>query len=174
MTKTYLAVFRELSQIFDAPNYQEDHKTGILIDLFYHVIQFCRENSFTQEQTSAFFSIVKKTHEICTGIQHEIHFGLKGWPAGFRSVSIIAVVFNLRNTVRQCATVLLFLQRSCSVSRSQGDYSTTRRSQFFAFSVLGLNRFSLHVPTDGLTGSVSFTNLFRDLHLALICSMRMK
>ena len=37
------------------------------MDLYYYTLQFARENKFTKEQTSAFFSIVKKTHEICIG-----------------------------------------------------------------------------------------------------------
>ena len=39
----------------------------MLIDLYYYTIQFCRENNFTQEQTSALFSIIKKTHGVCIG-----------------------------------------------------------------------------------------------------------
>ncbi len=58
---------RELAQIFDIAEYREDLKAGILVDLYFYSIQFCRDNNFTQEQTSALFSIIKKTHEICIG-----------------------------------------------------------------------------------------------------------
>ena len=57
----------ELARIFSQSEYKEDMKQGILIDLYYYTIQFCRDNSFSKEQTSALFSIVKQTHEVCVG-----------------------------------------------------------------------------------------------------------
>lgn len=42
-----------------------DMKNAILLDLYYYTINFCRQLEFSKEQTSAFFSIVKKTHEVC-------------------------------------------------------------------------------------------------------------
>ncbi|XP_013382929.1 coiled-coil domain-containing protein 189 [Lingula anatina] len=41
-------------------------KTDILLDLYYYTIQFARDNNFTKEQTSAFFSIVKRVHDVAT------------------------------------------------------------------------------------------------------------
>jgi len=38
-------------------------KDKILIDLYYYTYIFCRDHKFMSEQTSAFFSIVKRTHE---------------------------------------------------------------------------------------------------------------
>ena len=66
--------FRELSRIFEISDYQEDLKSGVLVDLYYYTIQFCRENNFTQEQTSALFSIIKKTHEICVGRWYSVMY----------------------------------------------------------------------------------------------------
>ena len=59
--------FRVLSDIFHLDDHKTNLKTGIMMDLYYYTLQFARENSFTKEQTSAFFSIVKKTHEVCIG-----------------------------------------------------------------------------------------------------------
>jgi len=39
-----------------------DIKEKIILDLYYHLIVFAKENNFNEEQTSAFFSIVKRTH----------------------------------------------------------------------------------------------------------------
>ncbi len=61
-------IFRELAQIFHLDDYLENLKTGILVDLYYYTIQFSRDNQFSKEQTSAFFSILKKTHDICIGV----------------------------------------------------------------------------------------------------------
>ncbi|CAH1802161.1 unnamed protein product [Owenia fusiformis] len=55
-----------LAQLFNLVDYKENMKHGILVDLYFYTIQFSRENKFSKEQTSAFFSIVKKLHEICT------------------------------------------------------------------------------------------------------------
>ncbi|KAL4223699.1 hypothetical protein ACF0H5_017167 [Mactra antiquata] len=54
-----------LSDIFHLDDHKSNLKTGIVMDLYYYTLQFARENKFTKEQTSAFFSIVKKTHEVC-------------------------------------------------------------------------------------------------------------
>ena len=58
---------RVLSDVFHLDDHKSNLKTGIVMDLFYYTLQFARENGFTKEQTSAFFSIVKKTHEVCIG-----------------------------------------------------------------------------------------------------------
>ncbi|ELU07033.1 hypothetical protein CAPTEDRAFT_224982 [Capitella teleta] len=54
----------QLSIIFNLQDYKENMKNAILLDLYYYTLQFAKENSFTKEQTSAFFSIVKQTHEM--------------------------------------------------------------------------------------------------------------
>lgn len=54
-----------LADIFHLDDHRTSLKTGIVMDLYYYTLQFARENRFTKEQTSAFFSIVKKTHEVC-------------------------------------------------------------------------------------------------------------
>lgn len=41
-------------------------KDEIILDLYYYTIQFCIDNNFSKEQISAFFSIIKRTHAICT------------------------------------------------------------------------------------------------------------
>lgn len=54
-----------LADVFHLDDHKTNMKTGIIMDLYYYTLQFARENNFTKEQTSAFFSIVKKTHEVC-------------------------------------------------------------------------------------------------------------
>jgi len=38
----------------------------VLLDLYFYSLQFARQQAFNKEQTSAFFSIVKNTHTVCT------------------------------------------------------------------------------------------------------------
>lgn len=54
-----------LADIFHLDDHKTNLKTGIIMDLYYYTLQFARDNKFNKEQTSAFFSIVKKTHEVC-------------------------------------------------------------------------------------------------------------
>ncbi|KAK3084051.1 hypothetical protein FSP39_007373 [Pinctada imbricata] len=54
-----------LADIFSLDDHKENLKSGIVMDLFYYTLQFARDSNFTKEKTSAFFSIVKKTHEVC-------------------------------------------------------------------------------------------------------------
>ena len=49
-------------------DYKENLKNGILVDLYYYAIQFARDNDFTKEQASAFFSILKQTHDVAIGL----------------------------------------------------------------------------------------------------------
>ena len=58
---------RELARIFGLEDYVTSLKLGIVMDLYYYIIQFARDNNFNKEKTSTLFSIVKKIHEICTG-----------------------------------------------------------------------------------------------------------
>jgi len=58
---------RELARIFKIDDHLDNHASAVLLDLYYYTLQFARDNQFTKEQTSAFFSIVKKTHEACVG-----------------------------------------------------------------------------------------------------------
>jgi len=59
---------RELGRIFGIVDSEDHHLNEILLDLYFYTIQFARDNNFTRDQTSAFFSIVKKTHEACVGL----------------------------------------------------------------------------------------------------------
>ncbi|WAR03787.1 CC189-like protein [Mya arenaria] len=54
-----------LADVFHLDDHKTSLKTGIIMDLYYYTLQFARDNKFSKEQTSAFFSIVKKTHEVC-------------------------------------------------------------------------------------------------------------
>lgn len=58
---------RVLADVFNLDDHKDNLKTGIVMDLFFYTLQFARDNNFTKEKTSAFFSIVKKTHEVCIG-----------------------------------------------------------------------------------------------------------
>ena len=59
--------FSELARIFLLDDFRENLKNGVLVDLYYYTIQFARDHKFKKEQASAFFSLVKRTHEVCTG-----------------------------------------------------------------------------------------------------------
>ncbi|GFR81762.1 coiled-coil domain-containing protein C16orf93 homolog [Elysia marginata] len=54
-----------LADIFELDNYKDNLKTGIKMDLFYYTLQFAKEQKFSPEKTSAFFSIIKKIFEVC-------------------------------------------------------------------------------------------------------------
>ena len=58
---------RELARIFELDDYMTNLKTEILMDLYFYVIQFARDNNFAKEKTSTLFSIVKRVHEMCIG-----------------------------------------------------------------------------------------------------------
>ncbi|CAH1233916.1 C8orf74 [Branchiostoma lanceolatum] len=54
-----------LGQIFGMSDHRENLKHGVLMDLFVYTVLYARAQGFTKEQTSAFFSIVKRTHGVC-------------------------------------------------------------------------------------------------------------
>ncbi|CAI5790998.1 cilia- and flagella-associated protein 119 isoform X1 [Podarcis raffonei] len=54
-----------LSRLLDLQDFETNPRSTILLDLYFYTIQFCREQGFNREQTSAFFSIVKDVHEAC-------------------------------------------------------------------------------------------------------------
>ncbi|XP_074641739.1 cilia- and flagella-associated protein 119-like [Tubulanus polymorphus] len=56
-------IFAEIFKIEDAGS---NLKSDILLDLYFYTLKFSRDNDFSKEQTSAFFSMIKRTHEICT------------------------------------------------------------------------------------------------------------
>lgn len=60
-------LYSELARMFNLTDWRENSKSAILLDLYLYSIQFARDNKFNREQTSVFFSIVKKVHEVCTG-----------------------------------------------------------------------------------------------------------
>nr|XP_056718995.1 cilia- and flagella-associated protein 119 [Euleptes europaea] len=54
-----------LSEFFSLQDFPSNPRSAILLDLYFYCIHFCRDQGFNREQTSAFFSIVKDTHEAC-------------------------------------------------------------------------------------------------------------
>ncbi|XP_067883047.1 coiled-coil domain-containing protein 189 isoform X3 [Heterodontus francisci] len=44
-----------------------DPRAAILLDLYVYTLQFAKSHRFNKEQTSGFFSIVKRLHQACTG-----------------------------------------------------------------------------------------------------------
>ena len=64
---------RELANILKIEDYEENHLSAILLDLYYYTLQFARDNQFTKDQTSAFFSIVKRVHEAAVGRSTHCH-----------------------------------------------------------------------------------------------------
>lgn len=65
--KLFIYWSRELIRIFKLDDHRDNMKTSILLDLYYYTIQFARDSKFSNEQTSAFFSILKCIHETCIG-----------------------------------------------------------------------------------------------------------
>ncbi|XP_036362545.1 coiled-coil domain-containing protein 189-like isoform X2 [Octopus sinensis] len=55
-----------LAEIFKLTNYATVYKEKILLNLYTYSIQFAKEEKFKSEQLSAYFSIVKRVHEVCT------------------------------------------------------------------------------------------------------------
>ncbi|XP_062994428.1 cilia- and flagella-associated protein 119 [Elgaria multicarinata webbii] len=54
-----------LSKLMNLQDFDSNPRSAILLDLYFYTIQFSREQGFSREQTSAFFSIVKDVHEAC-------------------------------------------------------------------------------------------------------------
>lgn len=53
-----------LADIFHLKDWKEDLREGILVDLYFYTVHFGKDNGFTPEQMSAWFSIVKCVHEM--------------------------------------------------------------------------------------------------------------
>ncbi|XP_072127579.1 cilia- and flagella-associated protein 119 isoform X2 [Mobula birostris] len=56
-----------LAQLLCEPLQTCDPRGSILLDLYAYAVQFSRTHSFSKEQTSAFFSIVRRLHRAATG-----------------------------------------------------------------------------------------------------------
>ncbi|KAK6968610.1 coiled-coil domain-containing protein isoform X1 [Biomphalaria glabrata] len=54
-----------LADIFYLDNWKENSKAGIVLDLYYHTLQFARDKNFSKEKTSTFFSIIKEIFQVC-------------------------------------------------------------------------------------------------------------
>ncbi|CAL1539235.1 unnamed protein product [Lymnaea stagnalis] len=54
-----------LADIFVLDNWKDNLKTGIIMDLYFYTLQFAREEGFTPEKISTFFSIIKEIFEVC-------------------------------------------------------------------------------------------------------------
>ncbi|XP_038059400.1 coiled-coil domain-containing protein 189-like isoform X2 [Patiria miniata] len=55
-----------LADQFKLTDLDDNSASSILLDLYYYTVQFALNKGFNKEQLSAFFSIVKKTHEVCS------------------------------------------------------------------------------------------------------------
>jgi len=53
-----------LADIFNLTDWKDDPRQSILVDLYYYTLQFGKDNGFTEEQMSAWFSIIKSVHEM--------------------------------------------------------------------------------------------------------------
>ncbi|XP_068747535.1 cilia- and flagella-associated protein 119-like isoform X1 [Montipora capricornis] len=53
-----------LADILHLNEWKEDLRQGILVDLYFYTLQFAKDNGFTSEQMSAWFSIIKSVHEM--------------------------------------------------------------------------------------------------------------
>ncbi|XP_074854367.1 cilia- and flagella-associated protein 119 isoform X3 [Carettochelys insculpta] len=56
---------RVLAELFQLQGWESDPRAAILLELYFYTVQFSREQNFSREQSSAFFAIVKDTHEAC-------------------------------------------------------------------------------------------------------------
>ncbi|XP_029462673.1 coiled-coil domain-containing protein 189 isoform X2 [Rhinatrema bivittatum] len=56
---------RVLAGLFSLTDAEIDQRAAVLLELYYYTVLFCREQGFSDAQTSCLFSIVKKTHEVC-------------------------------------------------------------------------------------------------------------
>ncbi|XP_033628141.1 coiled-coil domain-containing protein 189-like [Asterias rubens] len=66
MNATSMADVRSiLADQFKLEDHDETSSSSVLLDLYYYTVQFALDNGFNKEQLSAFFSILKKTHEVC-------------------------------------------------------------------------------------------------------------
>ncbi|BFZ04481.1 hypothetical protein BsWGS_07519 [Bradybaena similaris] len=54
-----------LADIFMLDNYRTEPRSAIVMDLFFHTLQFAKQEQFSREKTSAFFSIIKHIFEMC-------------------------------------------------------------------------------------------------------------
>ncbi|CAM9956977.1 unnamed protein product [Lampetra fluviatilis] len=55
-----------LSDVLGLRQHMDEERTKVELDLYFYTVQFAREHNFNKEQTSALFTIVKRTHEVCT------------------------------------------------------------------------------------------------------------
>lgn len=53
-----------LADIFHLSDWKDDLRQGILVDLYFYTLQFAKDNEFSTEQTSAWFSVIKSVHEM--------------------------------------------------------------------------------------------------------------
>nr|XP_033801403.1 coiled-coil domain-containing protein 189 [Geotrypetes seraphini] len=56
---------RVLAELFSLTWAEVDQRAAILLELYYYIMLFCREQEFNDAQTSCLFSIIKETHEVC-------------------------------------------------------------------------------------------------------------
>ncbi|XP_030066373.1 cilia- and flagella-associated protein 119 isoform X3 [Microcaecilia unicolor] len=56
---------RVLAELFSLTWAEIDQRSAILLELYYYTVLFCREQGFSDAQTSCLFSIIKETHEFC-------------------------------------------------------------------------------------------------------------
>ena len=57
---------KRVADILDFSDYNEDQRSGIIVDLLYFTLLFARDNDFNKEQTSALISIMQRLHEKAT------------------------------------------------------------------------------------------------------------
>merc|ERR1712018_566564 len=55
-----------LRELFRLEDPSINPRDGVLLDLYFYTLQFAQDSKFSKEQTSAFFSIIKATHAVCT------------------------------------------------------------------------------------------------------------
>ncbi|KAM7452030.1 hypothetical protein ABFA07_000628 [Porites harrisoni] len=54
-----------LADIFHLSDWKDDLRQGILVDLYFYTLhKFAKDNEFSTEQTSAWFSVIKSVHEM--------------------------------------------------------------------------------------------------------------
>jgi len=55
----------QLVRIFKLDDHEENSRSEVLLDLYYHAVQFTRDNCFNKEQTACFLSVLRQVHDAC-------------------------------------------------------------------------------------------------------------
>jgi hypothetical protein len=55
----------ELIRIFRLDDYAQNSRSCVLVDMYFHALEFTRDHCFSKEQTACFLSILRQIHDVC-------------------------------------------------------------------------------------------------------------